>query len=164
MFPDYTVTSGSVQTTGTPGAAITTPNTFRVLNDSLNPGTKTITWRVYASRDVILDGDDTQVASGTTAALVGGDNSGDISFGGTWPAMGAYYRLIVSLDADDDTNPANDTWISGAIEAPELYDEANGPALEWGLRADNPAPGQRLQPGLRPASGTARTHHRHDGR
>jgi hypothetical protein len=128
VFPDYTVTAGSVQTTGTVGAAISTPNTFQVLNTTLNPGTKTLTWRVYASRDVILDGADTQIATGTTPALVGGGNSGNISFGGTWPSFGAYYHLIVSLDADDDSNPSNDTWVSAAIEVPTLYLESNGPA------------------------------------
>jgi len=84
---------------------------------------------VYASRDAALDGGDTQVASGTTPALTGGGNSGVINFGGTWPSVGAYYRLIVSLDASDDTNPSNDTWISGPIAAPELYNETDGPAL-----------------------------------
>lgn len=126
-YPDYTVTAAVTQPVGMPGAALAGIHTFQVQNNVANPGTKTITWRVYASRDAVLDGLDTQIASGTTPALVGGGNSGDILFGGTWPAIGAYYRLIVLLQATDDTNPSNDTWISGPIEAPELYDEAVNP-------------------------------------
>ena len=53
----------------------------------------------------------------------GSATSAVIPHGGTWPAFGSYYRIIVSVDADDDTNPANDTLVSAEITVPVNYVE-----------------------------------------
>jgi hypothetical protein len=121
--PDYRVINQTVNGTGTRGAPLTGTNQFQIQNAAANPGAKTITWRAYASRDEILDGGDTLLSTNTTGPLAASATSANIPFSGTWPAFGSYYRIIVSVDADDDTNPANDTGISSDIEVPHLYTE-----------------------------------------
>ena len=121
--PDYRVINTTVNGTGTRGALLTGTNQFQIQNAAANPGAKSITWRAYASRDGILDGSDTLLSTNTIGPLGASITSGFIPFSGTWPAFGSYYRIIVSVDADDDTNPANDTGISTDIEVPHLYTE-----------------------------------------
>ncbi len=123
VFPDYQVVNAVFQPTGTPGAALAGAYSFQVQNAAANAGTKTITWRVYASLDAILDGSDTQLATGSIGPLGPGATSVAIPYGGTWPSFGSYYRLIVSLDADDDSKPSNDTLVTSEVEVPLNYNE-----------------------------------------
>jgi hypothetical protein len=124
--PDYRVVNTTVNGTGTPGAALTGTNQFQIQNAAANPGAKTITWRTYRSLDAVLDGTDTQLSTGSIGALGASATSGLIPFAGTWPAFGSYYRIIICLDADDDTNPANDTLVSSEVTVPENHPEGVG--------------------------------------
>ena len=119
-FPDYQVINPASPSTGTPGAPLGGTRTFQIKNTEVYPGTKPITWRVYASTDDVLDALDTQISTGSIGALAGSDTSTSITYSGTWPAMGSWYRLIVSLTAADDSDPADDRWVSGSIPVLEL--------------------------------------------
>jgi hypothetical protein len=124
--PDYRVINTTINSTGTPSTALSGANQFQIQNAAANPGAKTITWRAYASLDTVLDGSDALLATSSIGPLGASATSAVIPFGGTWPAFGSYYRLIVSLDADDDTNPANDTLVSSEITVPENHAEGAG--------------------------------------
>ncbi|OHD72017.1 MAG: hypothetical protein A2177_06920 [Spirochaetes bacterium RBG_13_68_11] len=122
-FPDYQVVNPIFQFTGTPGAALGGAHSFQIQNPTPTPGTKTITWWVYASLDATLGVGDTLIATSSIGPLGASTTSGVIPFGGNWPGFGSYYHLIVLLDADDDPYPANDSWVSPEIEVPINYVE-----------------------------------------
>jgi hypothetical protein len=107
---------------GSPGAALSLPHNFDILNTTANPGTQSIDWVVYASTDQVLDGGDTSIDSGTTGAL-GGGGFVNIDFTGNWPAFNRYYYLIIDITADDDGNPVNDRIVSSAIAVPDVIAE-----------------------------------------
>lgn len=112
---DYSVTT--VTNAGTPaevGSTIT--ETFQIHNNGGDPGSKVIDWTAYRSADLVLDGGDTAVDSGTHGALGGGATSPPIAIGGNWgPEAGSYY-LLVEVDADDDGGGSNNVGGSGAFQ------------------------------------------------
>jgi hypothetical protein len=124
-FPDYRVEAPVVQPEGAPSTLLSAsgPHSFQIREAAGTAGTKPINWKVYASRDTTLDGTDTLLGSGSTGFLGANGLSVSIPFDGTWPAFPTYYRLLVNVDADDDANPANDTWVSPMIEVPLAYNE-----------------------------------------
>jgi hypothetical protein len=121
--PDYRVINTTINGTGTPVAALSGTNQFQVQNAAAFPGAKAITWRAYASLDAVLDGSDTLLSSNTIGPLGASVTSVMIPFTGTWPIFGSFYRIIISVDADDDTNPSNDTLVSSDITVPVNYPE-----------------------------------------
>jgi hypothetical protein len=124
--PDYAVSLATMPTGGAPGAAFVGAPTldFTIQETSGNAGTLTVSWKVYISTDMLLDGGDVLADSGSIAPLAA-SGSQLVNFAGTWPGSpGKYYYLLVDLTAGDDTNPVNNGYISAVIPVPDTFTES----------------------------------------
>jgi hypothetical protein len=112
---DYTVTATSLPAAATAGAAVPGGQTFTLRNNGVGAGALAVDWKLYLSQNTTLDGGDTLVGSGSTAAL-GAGASAPVTVGGTFPsvASGAYY-LIVQVASGEDISPLNNTSAASAI-------------------------------------------------
>jgi hypothetical protein len=99
---DYRVPSTSLVGSATVGASGVAGGSFVVSNNGTGSGTLTVFWKVYLSVNNQLDGGDTIVASGSTAALAAGA-SAPVSPTVSLPVVtpGSYY-LIAEVEALDD--------------------------------------------------------------
>ena len=84
------------QPIGTPGAALSGSNQFQIQNAAANPGTKSHHVAGLRVVDNILDGTDTLLATDSIGAARSLRHLGIIPYGGTWPAFGSDYRLILA--------------------------------------------------------------------
>lgn len=83
---------------------------FDFTNGGSDDGSSTVHWTAYASKDDndILDVDDVIIAQGTRAALNAGMTSiPSVTYSGLWPTIAGDYYVIITLTADDDTNPVD---------------------------------------------------------
>jgi hypothetical protein len=85
---------------------------LRFGNIGTDDGSLTVFWTAYLSSDAVLDGADTVIDSGTSAALAKSANSGMIPFSGTWPALTGDWYLIVDVYAADDV--VSPSWLASA--------------------------------------------------
>jgi len=105
-----------ITNTGGATAGGTLDGEFAIQRNAGDPATATVHWRVYLSTNTTLEiGTDQIIDSGNIAALSPGGVHGPIGFGGTWPSMPGTYYYIVSVDAGDDINPANDVLAGSGI-------------------------------------------------
>ncbi len=117
-IPDYTIVSPSYPP-GPYAAGSGFAGNFRIGEISGNPGAQDITWRAYLSGNTIPDGGDTILADGTIAGGLGASaTSAVLPLGGTWPASGGAYYIIIELIASDDTGAGNNRAVSGLITVP----------------------------------------------
>ena len=75
-----------------------------------------VSWDAYFSDDDQLDAGDSPIADGLVDALGAGD-SDTITLDTQWSAIAGNYCVIITLEADDDENPDNDTVASAALSA-----------------------------------------------
>ncbi|MBN1837989.1 MAG: hypothetical protein JW820_19180, partial [Spirochaetales bacterium] len=125
VYPDYEVVNLVTQDTGAPSALFSAAGSFQfdVSEIAGNAGGEPIDWWVYVSEDQILDAGDTLADSGSHVALPP-FGAATISFDGAWPADTGFYRLIVRISADDDSNPVGDQATSAEIAIPFLFTES----------------------------------------
>ena len=123
--PDYSIDTVIYQTTGDPSALLSDHGafSFKITEGNGHNGQQPVGWNVYASVDPVLDGSDQVVQSGSISALTAGSSSSAVSFSdGVWPVMGSYYYLIISIQAGDDLNSSNNSFVSPVtIYVPEYY-------------------------------------------
>ncbi len=125
-LPDVTYVVQTVTNTGalTGDAAISGEFTYR--NTGTAAGTQTIYWSAYYSTASTLNGSsEVLIATGTASALLAGAISAPVPFsGGTWPAAGGSFYLIVKVGASDsattDEGPSGLTAVS-PVDPPD-YD------------------------------------------
>jgi hypothetical protein len=109
---DYIV--NSVSNNNTPANVSTAINeSFTYRNNGSNNGTANVLWTAYASTDLVLDGSDQILSSGSVPALAAGNTSGNITINGNWPAAGGSYYILVTLTSSDETNVTNNYSTSG---------------------------------------------------
>jgi len=129
--PDYSISSANFLTEGVPGSILSlipTDYDFVIENEG-NNGNQQIGWEVFASEDTILDGGDSSLNDGNIDPLLASGSSGAISFSdSTWPEnLGRYYYLIFTINAGDDSNSTNNTYVSSnPVAVPVSYSESNG--------------------------------------
>ena len=107
--------------TGT-GAAITTGSvtgSFTVTNVGDVSGNHDISWKVYASTDLTIGGNDFLTDSGVISPLPAG-NSSEINYSGFWPEARGTYYLIAWIDTSDDENVSNNE--AGTTSATTIND------------------------------------------
>ena len=110
--PDYAVSSPAYPPKVFPSGGF--EGNFRISNASV-AGSETINWSVYLSYDSNYGTGDTEIDSGTQAALAVGGTSGVITYTGTWPADPTGYYLIIILDADDELITADNVTVSPLV-------------------------------------------------
>jgi len=120
--PDYVVINAAFPDSGTVLSGFT--GSFDVENLSEVKGSQTVAWSVYLSENDAFDVlEDTQVATGTFAALLAGAAQENTAFSGDWPADAGSYYLIIVISATDEEVIENNALVSGEIpvsEAPSL--------------------------------------------
>jgi hypothetical protein len=113
-LPHYsaTVLHGSGLTTGAPFTG-----TLTIDNATSVPGSRDVTWSVYASiDDTTIDAGDKLVASGTISGGLGpGGSTGPLAINNTWPSAAGKYYLVAELQAADELNPADHLFFSSSL-------------------------------------------------
>ena len=89
------------------GSAVNESFTYR--NTLGDIGGSIVRWTAYSSLDENIDGTDTIINSGTSPSLNGNTTSAPVGISGTWPAPAGAYYIIISINADDDVNPLNNS-------------------------------------------------------
>ncbi len=127
--PDYAIVSTTwpvVTEGGNSGellSAAAGAHSFTIENQAAFAGDQVIQWEVWASTDQVYDTGDDLLDSGTNTPLDAFGQPGDqvtIGFDGNLPFPYGYRYLIIRIDAGDDSNPGNDTAVSGMIHVWEI--------------------------------------------
>ena len=125
--PNYEISTLLIQAGGTPGATFGVEGPFSFVIHETNDaaGQQPISWAAYISIDATLDGSDIQVATGVLPPLGAKDYTDPIPLNGcAWPLFGAYYHVIVTVSASDDSDPADDMRVSSStVRVPEICAE-----------------------------------------
>ncbi len=89
---------------------------FRIENFGTDNGTQMIDWNAWLSIDAIPgNAGDIHVDSNTTGPLNTGVESGDLTVNIDWDIAPEDYNLIITWNAADDVNPANDSMTSTTL-------------------------------------------------
>lgn len=120
---DYIVTGVSRNyPTVTTGSLLA--ETFNLANIGGLDGTQGVDWTAYASGDMVLDGGDIPLGSGTTffSGLNAGASYSGYPVSGMWPGASGTYYLIVEVASGDETIPGNNTATSGPFSVKDPPD------------------------------------------
>jgi len=105
---DYRIAAVSLPSSGNADTA-TGAGTFTLGNYGVGPGSQTVSWGAYLSKDATLDSGDTMVTSGTRSALASGATA-TVTVSGTFPDVAAgSWSWIVVADSSDDVVKTNNS-------------------------------------------------------
>ena len=110
--PDYAASSVVSPTVLVAGSAFS--SAFTIVNGGSGAGSSSIAWTAYYSTTNSLGSGAVFVASSQSTALASG-GSASPTYGGTWPTTSGSYYLIVTVQASDDANAANDSAASAEL-------------------------------------------------
>jgi hypothetical protein len=111
---DYIVDSISNSPASTESGSVLSQS-FTYTNQGSESGSQNVYWNAYISTDQELDGGDDLIDTGQSTSLSFSDTSDTITFDGSWPLSSGIYYLIVKVSSGDDTDPSNNTGVSGAF-------------------------------------------------
>jgi len=127
---DYTIENVQYHPLGVPGDVVANRPTppahpaaldfrFNIRETNGIEGSRKVDYVVHASTDTILDGGDIDLKADFVKANdvgAGGTFTVDFTDAGAWPAFPQPYYLIITINAADDVDPANDIFVAGPVQ------------------------------------------------
>ncbi len=138
---DYEITGVNYHPLGIPGGALNTaptpwsnpvyiPYDFTITEIGGRDGNKKVDYTVYASTDTLLDGSDYEIKKTFIQAndivIGGGTITEPFDDANPWPAFPTAYYIIITINAADDVNAANDRYVVGPVEVAAYGTDSDG--------------------------------------